>query len=142
MDIVARLKKDEGFSKFAYRCTGNKVTVGYGRNIDRAGGKGLSEREAHMLLLFDIRECEEDLSNLFGALRWAAILGVRQNALTNMRFQLGHNGFREFNLMIEAIKRKDWSIAAEEALDSRWASQTPLRARRVYDELRTGVDLE
>ena len=147
MDVVARIKKDEGFSQFAYRCTGGKWTVGYGRNIDQEGGKGVSKNEAHMLLLFDIRECEDDLVKIFGALRWSAILGVRQNALTNMRFQLGGSGFRTFVRMIAAIRNKDWDMVAREAEDSDWFREAHRlgyirRALRVIEELRSGIDLE
>lgn len=142
MDLVSRLKRDEGFSRFAYKCPGGATTIGYGRNVDKSGGKGISQREAHMLLLFDIQECESDLASIFGALRLKAMGGVRENALINMRFNLGPSGFREFAQMIDAVQHKDWDRAANECLDSRAARMLPRRYGRIAQELRTGVDLD
>lgn len=139
MNLIDRIIKDEGFSRFAYQCTAGKTTVGYGRNIDSQGGKGISEAEARVLLGNDLAECELDLIELFGAKFWASLDLVRKYALINMRFQLGGRGFRTFENAIEAIRRRRWAQAGSEILDSRYAEQTPSRAQRVAYEIIDGI---
>ena len=139
MNLVDRIIRDEGFEGHAYRCPAGKLTIGYGRNIDPDGGKGITEREALHLLHGDLIECENDLADIFGWDFWLHLDTVRRYALINMRYNLGPAGFRGFVNMIEAIKRKEWGLAAREAMDSRWAVQVGKRARRIADELRDGV---
>ena len=40
--------------------------------------------------------------------------------------------------MIRAVELSEWEEAAKEALDSRWADQTPRRAKAVARILKTG----
>lgn len=141
MDLLSALMEDEGYRRYAYKCPAGKLTIGYGRNIDPAGGKGLTQAEATHLLVNDIRECEYDLREYFGAIRWDAMGIVRQNALINMRLNLGPTRFRSFKRMIQAISEHDWDRAANEALDSIWARQVGGRATRIASELRSGLCL-
>jgi len=124
-----------------YPCPAGKFTVGYGRNVDKVGGKGLTEDEALYLLRGDVEECVQDLAAFFGA-TWENLDEVRRGALVDMRFQLGPHRFRAFRKMIAAIPGAltggDWSTVAAEAADSAWRKQTPERAVRVIGELRTG----
>ena len=141
MDIISRLMEDEGFRPFAYLCTEGRLTIGYGRNIDPDGGRGVSQSEARAMLVRDVDECEADLHDFYGPDLWARIGQVRRDSLTNMRFQLGPSGFRKFTRMHDAIRQGDWERAANEASDSLWHSQTTNRARRIVQELRSGVSL-
>ena len=63
----------------------------------------------------------------------------RLAVLESMCYQLGIAGFRKFKNMISAIDIGDWGEAAKQALDSRWAKQTPKRAERHAEVLRTGT---
>lgn len=51
--------------------------------------------------------------------------------MANMAYQLGVSGVLRFRKMLEALRAGDREKAAEEALDSAWATQTPERAQRV-----------
>lgn len=141
MNLVDRIAKDEGFASHAYTCPSGRLTIGYGRNIDPNGGRGISEMEARLLLLHDVNECYDDLCELFGVEFWTKLDQVRRNALINMRFNLGPAGFREFHNMIESVKRREWGLAARHALDSLWSAQVGRRAQRIAEELRDGVSL-
>ena len=55
----------------------------------------------------------------------------KKQALANMAFQLGVTGLLNFRRMLAAIKDGDWTRARIEALDSKWASQTPARAKEI-----------
>lgn len=63
---------------------------------------------------------------------------VRQSAIQNMCFQLGVLGVSKFKKMFAALARQDYQTAYKEGLDSTWFKQTPNRARRVMETLRTG----
>jgi lysozyme len=63
---------------------------------------------------------------------------TRQHALVEMAFQMGVGGLFQFRRMWAAIERGDFEDAHKEALDSRWAVQTPNRARAVAARLRDG----
>ena len=58
-------KRNPAGNHIAYPCSEDKLTVGYGRNVDPDGGKGLTEEEAQYLLRNDVTESLADLNNLF-----------------------------------------------------------------------------
>lgn len=135
------LIRHEGLRLFPYRCPQGALTIGVGRNLD---ANGISKEEAMRMLGEDIRACERDLEQIFGSFN--QVFGsyrrkdatTRVKALIDMRFQLGASGFRSFSSMIQAIKDKDWNRAADEALNSLWAQQTPERAREIAGMIRHG----
>jgi lysozyme len=105
------------------------TTIGYGRLIDERRGGGITDAEAQMLL-------SNDIARVIGDLEYTAPVlhtlpeGV-QHALVNMAFQMGVNGLMAFRRMWAALEQGDWELAAEEALGSRWAEQTPRRAHEI-----------
>jgi lysozyme len=56
------LKKHEGLRLKPYRCSADKLTIGYGRNLDDVG---ISEEEAEMLLLNDLLTANIEVENRF-----------------------------------------------------------------------------
>ena len=137
MGIIEDLKRDEGLRLKPYRCTAGKLTIGYGRNIDDVG---ISEEEAEYLLQNDVEKCFYDLCDIFGFYLFEEITIMdghkdKWDALLNMRFNLGPNGFRKFKKMIAAVKRKDWKEVAKEAKKSKWYDQVGDRAKRIVSIL-------
>jgi len=51
-----------------------------------------------------------------------------ESVLTEMAFQLGLPRLKKFVKFIEGLQEEDYSKAADEMIDSRWAKQTPARA--------------
>lgn len=127
--------RNEGFSETLYRCTAKKLTIGYGFNVQA----GVTKRVARAILHEQLREIHD---YLYRAYDWYEEISVcepvRAIAIRDMNFQLGFAGFRKFRKAIAAMKARDYETAAKEALDSRWAKQTPNRARRVARMIRTG----
>jgi lysozyme len=66
---------------------------------------------------------------------------VRRGVLVAMTYQLkgGIAGLVKFKGTLAAIKRSDWEAAARGMLASLWARQTPGRARRTAEAMRTGA---
>lgn len=123
----------EGLELSLYKCTGDKWTIGVGRNLD---DRGITEDEARYLLKNDIAIVEEELLRVKPSV--ADLDGVRQRILVDMGFNLGIPTLVKFQNMWTAIEDEDWIEAAEQMLDSRWAKQVGRRAIRLADAMRTG----
>ncbi len=131
--LVSRIKESEGYSSKAYRCSEGKLTIGYGRNLE---GKGISNKEANRLLSNDLQEIKTSLVRI----GWYKKLNVaRKDVIIEMTYQLGLSGVSKFRMMIESIIAGNFTLAAEEMLDSKWARQTPLRAKRLSLQMKRGL---
>ena len=134
--IEDQLRLDEGERLTAYLDHLGYWTIGCGRLIDSRKGGGISRDESTMLLRHDIERVEQAIDK---ALPWAASLDpIRKAALVNMGFQLGVSGLLKFAQTLAAVKAGDYRAAADRMLASRWASQTPARARRLAEQMRSG----
>ncbi len=126
--IIDQLIKHEGLRLKPYHCPAGKLTIGVGRNLE---DKGISEKEAVLLLENDIEECLEDLKTIFQA--FDLLPEPVQRVLVDMRFNLGPNRFRRFKKMLAAVKNQDFTQAAVEMKDSRWYSQVGKRAETLIN---------
>jgi len=134
-DIARKfLKRHEGLRLKAYQCTAGKTTIGYGRNLD---DRGISIKEAEAMLQSDIAECISDLESFP---YWNNLNEYRQACLIDMRFCLGGQGFRAFKQMHAAIQSNEFTRAADEMLNSRFAKQVGRRALNLADVMRRGID--
>lgn len=64
---------------------------------------------------------------------------ARADVLTSMAYQMGVDGLALFRGTLGSITNGDFDAAANGMLDSLWARQTPARARRHADVMRTGT---
>ncbi len=134
--IIEMLRKHEGVETHAYKCTAEKITIGVGRNIDPAGGLGLSDSEIDFLLANDVARVNKELIISFP---WFAELDeVRKDAMINICFQLGLPRLKKFKKSLAYMANGDFDLAANEFLDSNWASQTPARANEITQMIRSG----
>lgn len=132
--LIADLKRDEGFVSHAYKDSLGYLTIGYGFLIDQSRGGGIPEDIARIWLLALVAHKLEDLAQA-----WPPFVQQPEQvrrALANMAYQLGVPGLMRFKKMLAALEREDRAEAAREALDSRWARQTPNRAARVAKLIR------
>ncbi|MAH80903.1 MAG: hypothetical protein CMP39_04410 [Rickettsiales bacterium] len=132
--LLDHLKRHEGYSSKAYQDHLGHWTIGYGRRID--GDKGLTVDESTVLLKNDVADAKTQLEAHVNLP--ANIDEVRHAILVAMVFQLGIGTFLKFKKMVSAIEISDWEKAGTEALDSRWAKQTPRRAEEVAKILKEG----
>ena len=131
--LIEMLKQQEGYSRKVYQCTEGFNTIGYGRNVDT---NGIDEEEADYLLRRDVVKCQNILVDKIDF--WGELNQSSRDALTNMAFQLGINGLLKFKNMLALLANGDYFGASREALDSRWARQTPNRAKQVAEMIATG----
>lgn len=137
---INRLKqtliKHEAEIPHAYKDSEGYLTIGVGRLIDKRKGGGITHEEAMYLLDNDIHKY---MSELYAAQPDVQTLDeVRQEVLINMAFNLGMSNLNEFKKMWAAIKLDDFSTAADEMLDSKWARQVGRRAVELSSVMRTG----
>src|SRR6056297_1649500 len=126
--LKAQLVQHEGIRLTPYRCEAGKLTIGIGRNLE---DKGISESEAHYLLENDIFEVLLDLAGLFPEFFYFP--EEIQIVLTDMRFNLGCDSFREFQDMIGAVKDRDWPSMRAELIDSLWYRQVGRRGPNLVE---------
>lgn len=131
--LVEQLKRHEGVKLKPYKCTAGKLTIGIGRNIEDVG---ISEEEAELLLTNDIRRATDQLYMEFP---WTEYLDeIRLAALVNFTFNVGIGTVKKFAKSMELLKEDKFEEAADEFLNSRWASQVGQRAIDITDQIRTG----
>jgi hypothetical protein len=59
------------------------------------------------------------------------------DVLVEMSYQMGVKGANSFTQFLGYASRGEWENAADAGLDSRWAEQTPGRARALMDIVRS-----
>jgi len=134
--ITKQIKNDEGLVLHAYTDTLGFLTIGYGRLIDHRKGGGITKQEAEYLLSHDIAY---KLGQLHAELPWITKLNdARKGVLLNMAFQLGVAGLLGFKNTLIKIESGDYKGASVNMLQSKWATQTPNRAKRMAEQMRTG----
>ncbi len=144
MKLVDQIKFEEGCRLHSYYCTAGYKTIGYGHNMDKNPYAPDGSKIPDMItqgLADDL--LSHDIGNIMSELRgkWPRINEfdpARRDAFFNMAFQLGVNGFMRFERMRAAALARNWSLAADEAKNSNWANQTPERAKRIVNQIKTG----
>ena len=115
---------------------GSKVegypTIGIGRELQNFG---LSEEEAQYLLMNDI---ERVLKEAEAFTWWNNLNEARKVFVAIMLFNLGLTRFNQFKNFQARLLESNWSKAADEMMDSRWAKQVGTRATRLEKIMRTG----
>ncbi len=133
------LIRDEGLYLHVYKCPAGYPTIGVGHMLlDHEHMEIISLTEAGRLLRIDINEAVKGIEKVFGMHCMDAWTEPRQRALVNMMFNLGQSRFSGFKKMIAAIRREDWHEAARQCLDSAYARQVGMRAKRIAEALRRG----
>lgn len=130
--LKSQLERHEGLRLKPYRDTVGKLTVGYGRNLDDVG---ITPEEAELMLDNDIDAAEKHLKTVD---EYNGLDPIRQAVICNMCFNLGFYGLMAFRKMWKAIARKDYTEAAKQMLDSRWARQVGYRADELAQIMRSG----
>jgi len=132
-----QLTRDEGTVLHAYQDHLGFWTLGTGRLIDKRKGGGITQEESVYLLNNDI---EKRTAALKASLPWTGSLdAARFGVLLNMSFQMGVEGLLAFKNTLSMVRQGQYAQAAIGMLNSKWAGQTPERALRLADQMKTGV---
>lgn len=131
------LVNDEGLVLHAYQDHLGFWTIGVGTLIDKRKGGGITREEAMMLLQNRLRSFFAQMDA--GMPWWRDQPEPVQRALANMAYQMGVPGLMKFKNTLALIQAKKYNEAADNALKSLWAKQTPERAKRVTDLIRSAA---
>lgn len=133
---VEQLRRHEGEVLHAYQDHLGFWTIGVGRLIDKRKGGGITKEESEMLLSSDVNKVVSELNT---RLPWFNTLSdPRKAVLINMGFQLGIAGLMGFSKTLSLIESGQYAQAADQMLQSKWATQTPKRAVEMSEQMRTG----
>ncbi len=155
--IEYMIRYDEGSEEELYRDNLGYFTIGIGHlvtkencskeraikildsQLNRVTNGRVTASEISMMFNVDLLTVQQGIRrSSFGSV-YEGLDTVRRMALVNMSFQLGLNGLSKFKKFLAALDRKDWDGAAKEGFNSTWAKQTPNRAKRVMDMVKTGT---
>ena len=138
-EVKDRIKKHEGFIAKPYLDSLGKATIGYGHLItDEANfeeGKECSKDELLKLFDKDFEKAKNGASKLYEG---CEISDIAKGLIIEMVFQLGPTGVKKFRNFWKDLKQTppQYDVAATEMMDSRWAKQTPSRAKELSGIMR------
>lgn len=134
MTLEDQIKRDENLRLKPYPDSVGKLTVGYGRNLE---DDGISVQEAEYLLKDDLATA---ISNVNQYIPWSRALDeVRFGVLVNMTFNMGIEKVLGFKNTLVSVKAGNYTLAAQQMLQSRWAMQVGARATRLSKQMLTGI---
>jgi lysozyme len=143
MNISKLLEFEEGFKSTPYYCSAGFPTIGIGWRIGERAQPlhdfkmmRICKAAAYAQLEFEIASIIAKIEGFIPSFK--DLNEPRQAVLISMAYQMGIGGLMKFKKMLAAIDCLDWDAAAAEGLNSKWARQTPERAKRQMKTLLLG----
>lgn len=131
--MLEHVKDAEGLRLYPYRCSADKLTIGYGRNLE---DNGIRRSEATSMLRNDLNDV---LTHCRTFDYWNDLDPVRQLVVADMVFNLGAHRFNLFKKLQAALRLRDFTLAAHEMKDSRWYNQVGRRAVKLHAAMLSGI---
>lgn len=128
----SQIKVNEGLRLRVYKCTENKLSVGYGHNIEDLG---ITQATADFIFEEDFKSTLKSLNFVFGESSFAALPCNVKVAMADMMFNLGLTRFMGFKNFIKAIKNKDYKLAAAEVRNSKAYMQCRNRYEQIAKQI-------
>ena len=129
--LLESVKKHEGYRNKVYLDTLGKRTVGVGHLCVEDFWEDDKEYEEKFLMTIleqDLQSAIKGAKDLMQEHGCMDIDELAEEIIIEMVFQLGKTGVSKFRNMWKHLSALEYSDAASEMLDSRWAKQTPNRA--------------
>ena len=148
MSLEERVKLHEGFVPKIYLDSLSKKTIGWGHLITPDDhfkeGVEYSKEELEEVFQKDLKRAMDDADDLINNCPSGGKANISDDAkiiIIEMIFQLGKTGVSKFRNMWKALQQDppQYDVAATEMLDSRWAKQTPNRAKEMSDHMKDCV---
>ena len=133
------VKQHEGYRNKVYLDTLGKRTVGVGHLCVEdfwEDDKEYEEKFLMTILEHDLQTAIKGAKELMEDHGCVDIDEQAEEILIEMVFQLGKTGVSKFKNMWKALSGLEYSAAADQMLDSRWAKQTPNRAQSMADQMK------
>ena len=136
--LLESVKKHEGYRNKVYLDTLGKRTVGVGHLCVEDFWEDDKEYEESFLMEIlekDLQGAIKGAKDLMSENGCMDIDEIAEEIIIEMVFQLGKTGVSKFRNMWKALSGLEYSVAASEMLDSRWAKQTPNRAQAMSAQM-------
>lgn len=133
-EIFNLVSLNEGFKGKTYVCPASHLTIGYGFNLD-AIEMPIEVGNLWLSMLLD--EIEEKLKK--NIIFYSVLNDARKAVLIDMAYNMGISGLIKFKNMLYAMQDKRFDKAADEMLESKWATQVKNRAKKLSTMVRTGI---
>ena len=131
MSLIDSIKQHEGYRSKVYDDSLGIPTIGYGFAIKDLE---LDRDICDIILERKVKDLKDRVSNKFS---WYKYMPQEiKDIVLEMCYQLGVYGFSCFKKTIAYLQDKQWEEASVEMLDSRWAEQTPHRARELSNRVK------
>lgn len=132
---------DEGYRDLIYLDTTGHLTAGIGHQITKAdaeygepAGTRISDDRIQQWFSQDVSTALDDARMLVRD--FDSHPPAVRRSLVNMAFNLGRERLAKFKRTISLINARRYAQAADEALNSKWATQVGARSERIAQELR------
>ena len=138
--LMESVKSHEGYGNKVYLDTLGKRTVGVGHLCVEdfwEDDKEYEERFLMEILAEDLQNAIKGARELKEEHSCTDIDEIAQEIIVEMVFQLGKNGVSKFRNMWKALAEKNYIGASYEMLDSKWAKQTPNRAKSMAELMKS-----
>jgi len=138
--LLKSVKQHEGYRNKVYLDSLGKRTVGVGHLCVEDFWEDNKEYEEKFLLTILEHDLKSAIKSAESLLKDRPDLkDLAKETIVEMIFQLGKTGVSKFRNMWKALQQNppQYDVAASEMLDSRWAKQTPNRAKEMSDHMRS-----
>ena len=126
MSLIEDIKESEGFRDKVYKDTLGIDTIGYGFAIKDLV---LEEDICDIILARKVEKLVVKVNDKFPFLQGIPVDKVE--IIIEMCYQMGVNGVSKFKKMLKYLENGNYEKSSIEMLDSKWAKQTPNRAKKL-----------
>ena len=137
-ELKEQIKEHEGFVPRTYKDSLGKRTIGFGHLCVEPeqwdDDKEYTREELERVFDNDFEEALKNAESLIGE---RSINFIAKQVIIEMVFQLGIGGVSKFKKMWSALDNEDYGEASFQLMDSLWAKQTPNRAEKLSQKMRS-----
>jgi lysozyme len=131
-NLIENIKESEGFVEHVYNDSLGIPTIGYGFAIKDLI---LDEDLAEEILVRKVRHLVARVDRKFD---WFVVADNDvKEVIVEMCYQMGLSGFSKFKKTISYLEKENYLEASKEMLDSKWAKQTPNRAKKLSEVVKS-----
>ena len=136
--LLESVKRHEGYRNKVYLDTLGKRTVGVGHLCVEDFWEDDKEYEEDFLMGILEKDLQSAIDQADDMCKDLKISSDAKILIIEMIFQLGGNGVSKFRKMWQALQQDppDYAEASVQMLDSRWAKQTPNRAKEMAKHMK------
>ena len=131
MSLIESIKQHEGYVGVVYKDSLGSDTIGYGFAIKDLE---LDADICDIILERKLKNLQDRVKNKFSWYKYMP--PAIQDVVMEMCYQLGVTGVSKFRKTVAYLQNKEFKNASIEMLDSRWAKQTPNRAKELSNRVK------